>query len=127
MQLCVLLFTIVLSTTTAFTFFNECVQQCDSCLEFWGQQLFDARVCKIYCVLTQGGSGRVSRCSVGAIIQKRKKSHPGVMECQKYCAGCIDMYGKSFYDGYKCSVNCVDSKGKKTDTDCTVYASFGGR
>lgn len=101
------------------------MKQCDNCQEFWGKQLFDAKVCKIYCVLTKGGSGRASKCSVGAKIQKQKKTHAGVMECQKYCAGCIDIYGKSFYDGYKCSVNCVDTGGKKTDTDCTVYATLG--
>jgi hypothetical protein len=44
-----------------------------------------------YCVLTKGGSRNSTKCTVGAKVQKRAKTHPGTMECQKYCAGCINI------------------------------------
>ncbi|VDI35515.1 Hypothetical predicted protein [Mytilus galloprovincialis] len=125
MQTGLVVFVLACSTVSAYTLYDRCVKQCDNCLEFWGGNLFDARVCKTYCALTKGGSGNSAKCTFGAKMQKRVKSHPGTMECQKYCMGCIELYGKSNYDGYKCSIQCIESQGKTTDNECVIYSMFG--
>ena len=119
-----ILFLLACSSISAYTLYDRCIKQCSYCRAYWGDDLFDVTVCKTYCVLTKGGSRNSTKCTVGAKVQKRAKTHTGTMECQKYCAGCIYLYGKSFYDGYKCSVQCIESKGKTTDTDCTLYSMF---